>query len=92
MFILVIFGAVLFIGVFAAITECWRVPMEGDIVRDAAGKSYVVIGSSMYGDEVELREVSPDTFDVIYNSVTIRKPVKEVTITHINWNNPFRRS
>ena len=92
LFPFILIGAVLLISLFAAVTGCYRVPLSGDIVTDSDGKCYVVLGSSLSGEEVELREVDPDTFDAVYDAVSIRKKSSEVTVIHVNWNNPFRRS
>lgn len=88
----ILIGSIVVISLFAAVTGCYRIPLAGDTVKDSDGKCYVVLGSSMSGDEVELQEVDPDTFDAVYDSQPVHKKSSEVSVLHVNWNNPFRRT
>lgn len=88
----ILIGSIVVISLFAAVTGCYRIPLSGDIVTDDDGKCYVVLGSSVSGDEVVLQEVDPDTFDTIYDAQPVRKKSFDVAVIHVNWNNPFRRS
>ena len=85
-------AAILLVNIFAAVTSCYRVPLAGDIVEDSDGKCYAVLASSVSGDELELQEVDKDTFDAVFYAEPVHKKSCEVTVIHVNMDNPFRRS